>query len=119
MTIVTSPPSSLVLLYVGDNGPFSEGQLVTASLGVVIKSSNGDWFLFFVVECEVDRMVVDGVLVWVLVEGGREVGKEGEREGRRGEGGGEREKEREGEGEVEGGRGRERGRENESVCVCV
>ena len=61
-------PSRLTFMFldVSDDGSFAKGQFVRPPLGVVIECSHSHWFLFVIVEREVDRVVVDRILIWIL-----------------------------------------------------
>lgn len=55
-----------MFLNVSDDGSFAEGQFVRPPLSVVIESPHCHGFLLVIVEREVDGMVVDRVLIWIL-----------------------------------------------------
>ena len=121
---VTSPPSAFMFLHAGDDGVLTEAKFITTTSTIVVQCPDNTRYLLLILKREVDRMIIDGVVIWVLWEGGRgnesrekrgkeERGKEGRRgigegeererrggreEGEKGEGGEER--------EVEGGKGR-------------
>ena len=59
-----------MFLYVGYDGILGEGELVSSSLAVVVQRSHHTRKLLLVLECEVDRMVVDGVVIRILWEQG-------------------------------------------------
>ena len=55
-----------MFLDVSDDGSFAEGQFVRPPLGVVVECSHRHWFLLVIIEREVDRVVVDRILIRIL-----------------------------------------------------
>ena len=55
-----------MLFYICNDGVLGKGELVTSALVIVIECSNNTRHLLFVLEGEVNRVIIDGVIIRIL-----------------------------------------------------
>lgn len=55
-----------MLLHAGDDGVLAEAEFVSTTSSVVIQRSDNTRKLLLIFKREVDGMVVDGVVIWIL-----------------------------------------------------